>query len=213
MQQSLKKNLRIGLGLSLVILFISSLASYISISNLIENSHLVAHSNAVIYKTNEIISTLKDAETGQRGYLLTGDTVFLEPTKGARKRAARFIDNVSAETRDNPYQQENLKKLQVIVEKRLSYIDQTIVIKSRGGNITVSQLLSGKEYMDSARKIITTMQAEESKILQSRTNELNQFSRYTPILIILAAIISLVITLTSISVWNCNVPCRKRMKR
>jgi signal transduction histidine kinase/CheY-like chemotaxis protein/CHASE3 domain sensor protein len=195
MQQSLKKNLRVGLGLSLTILFISSLASYISISNLIESSNLVAHSNTVIYKTNEIISSLKDAETGQRGYLLTGETVFLEPTKGARQVATGLINEVSAETRDNPFQQKNLKQLQQIVEKRLAYIDQTIVLKSRGGNVTVSQLLSGKQTMDTARKIIKTMQAEESRILQSRTDELNRFSNYTPILIVLAAIISLVITL------------------
>ncbi|RZJ81431.1 MAG: hypothetical protein EOO20_25175, partial [Chryseobacterium sp.] len=63
MQKSLKKNLRIGLGLSLLILFISSLASYISIRNLIASADLVAHSNDVITKTDAILSTLKDAET------------------------------------------------------------------------------------------------------------------------------------------------------
>jgi signal transduction histidine kinase/DNA-binding response OmpR family regulator/CHASE3 domain sensor protein len=212
MQQSLKKNLRIGLGLSLAFLFISSLASYISISNLIENSHLVAHSNALIFKTNEIISTLKDAETGQRGYLLTGDSIFLDPVKGTQKKATNLIAQIAADTKDNLLQLHNLKKLQAIVEKRLTYIDRGIEIRSRGGNITVAQLLSGKQTMDAARRIITTMQAEESRVLQSRTNQLNQFSSYTPILIILAAIISLVITLLFYSRMSADVGKRMELQ-
>jgi signal transduction histidine kinase/CheY-like chemotaxis protein/CHASE3 domain sensor protein len=195
MQKSLGRKLRIGLGLSLLILFISSLASYISISNLVESSRLVAHSNQVISKTNEIISTIKDAETGQRGFLLTGESVFLEPTTGARERAAGLINEVAESTKDNAVQQSSVGKLKDIVERRLTIIDETIEIKSRGGVVTVPQLLSGKKYMDSARTIIKKMQADESRILQSRTEELNRFSKYTPALIILAAICSFLITI------------------
>ncbi|WP_432710079.1 CHASE3 domain-containing protein, partial [Pedobacter sp.] len=72
MQKTLKKNLRVGLGLSLIVLFISSLASYVSISNLIRSSSLVAESNEVLSTLDSVISNVKDAETGQRGYLLTG---------------------------------------------------------------------------------------------------------------------------------------------
>lgn len=195
MQKSLKRNLRTGLGLSLLILFISSLASYISISNLVESSKLVAHSNEVISKTNEIISTLKDAETGQRGYLLTGEPIFLEPTTGAKEKAEDLLNEVADMTKDNPAQQRNLKKLEDIIEKRLTIIDQTIIIKSRGGVVTVPQLLSGKQYMDSARNLIKKMQSEENSILKKRTASLNKFSNYTPALILLAAVFSILITI------------------
>src|SRR5690606_5574004 len=119
MQKTLKNNLQVGLGLSLLILFITSLASYISIRNLVKSSELVAHSNDVIYKTNQIISHLKDAETGQRGYLLTGEEVFLEPTVGAKANARDLINEVAAETKDNALQQQNLEKLHSIVDRRL----------------------------------------------------------------------------------------------
>jgi signal transduction histidine kinase/DNA-binding response OmpR family regulator/CHASE3 domain sensor protein len=195
MQKTLKRNLRFGLGISLLILFVSSLASYISISNLIKSSDLVAHSNDVIFKTNEIISTLKDAETGQRGYLLTGEEIFLQPTTGARARAMSLINEVAALTDENALQQNNLKDLKQIVDQRLSYIDKTIVIKQRGGNVSVQDLLSGKTFMDSARSIITDMQDEEQRILTERTELLKKFASYTPILIVLAAVISLVITI------------------
>ena len=195
MQKSLKSNLQVGLGLSLLILFITSLASFISIRNLVKSSELVAHSNEVIFKTNQIISHLKDAETGQRGYLLTGEEVFLEPTIGAKSRALDLINEVAAETKDNAFQQKNLDKLHTIVDQRLDMIMRLIEVRTKGGDISVNALLEGKDLMDQARSIITMMQAEESRILKSRTEELNKFAGYTPILIVIAALISIFITI------------------
>ena len=195
MQKSLKSNLQVGLGLSLLILFITSLASFISIRNLVKSSELVAHSNDVIFKTNQIISHLKDAETGQRGYLLTGEEVFLEPTVGAKAKAIDLINEVAAETKDNPFQQKNLEKLRIIVERRLDMIMQLVEVRAKGGDISVSALLQGKDQMDDARSLIKMMQSEEARILQERTAQLNKFAGYTPILIVVAAIISIFITI------------------
>jgi signal transduction histidine kinase/DNA-binding response OmpR family regulator/CHASE3 domain sensor protein len=195
MQKSLRRNLRTALGLSLLILFISSLASYLSISKLIDSSNQVAHSNAVIFKTNEIISTVLDAETGQRGYLLTGEKIFLEPHIGAREKALNLIAEVSDATKDNPVQQRRLVNLREIVDKRLTIIDKTIEIKSLGGIVSVPQLLSGKQYMDDARRIIKAMQVEENTLLQNRTTALESYNKYTLWLIVLAALVSIIITI------------------
>ena len=195
MQKTFKSNLQIGLGLSLLILFITSLASFISINNLVKSSELVAHSNEMIFKTNQVISHLKDAETGQRGYLLTGDESYLEPTRGARGGAMELINSLSAESKENSFQLRSLKRLAEVVDKRLEIIDKTIAIKSRGGVVSIPQLYEGKTYMDEARALITAMQAEEMKTLNLRTAELNKFADYTPILIIIAAIISIIITI------------------
>jgi signal transduction histidine kinase/DNA-binding response OmpR family regulator/CHASE3 domain sensor protein/HAMP domain-containing protein len=195
MQKALKKNLQIGLGLSLLILFITSLASFISIRNLIKSAELVAHSNEVIFKTNQVISHLKDAETGQRGYLLTGDIIFLEPTTGAKDSALNLINELAMQTNGNAIQQQGLKRLQVVVDKRLNIIDETINIKSRGGNVSVTQLLEGKKYMDASRSIVKALQTDETRTLNERTQELNKFAGYTPILIIIAALISIFITI------------------
>jgi signal transduction histidine kinase/DNA-binding response OmpR family regulator/CHASE3 domain sensor protein/HAMP domain-containing protein len=195
MQKSVKNNLQIGLGLSLLILFITSLASFISIRNLITSAGLVAHSNEVIFKTNQVISHLKDAETGQRGYLLTGDLIFLEPTKGAKDSALNLINELATQTHGNIIQQQGLKRLEAVVDKRLNIIDETIAIKSRGGNVSVTQLLEGKKYMDASRSIVKTLQADETRKLNERTQDLNKFAGYTPILIVLAALISIFITI------------------
>ena len=195
MQKTLKNNLRIGLGLSLIILFISSLASYMSIQNLIKSSGMVSHSNLVMSNLDGIISTLKDAETGQRGYLLTGEDLFLQPYAGAKDEAIRLLNIVEQETKDNPVQQTSVKKLRTIIQDRLGVLDRTIQIKKAGGSVSVGDLLTGKEYMDNARNVIKTMQTDENNLLISRTSDQNKLAGYTPMLIILAAAFAILITI------------------
>ena len=193
--KTLKSNLRIGLGLSLLILFITSLASFVSIKNLIRSSDMVSMSNEIMTKLEAVISTLKDAETGQRGYLLTGDRDFLVPFNGAKESAFILLNDIASITTDNAFQQQSVKQLQNIVDERLDVIDKTLVVKARGGSVSVDDLLNGKIYMDKARSITKKMQDEEKRLLEIRTHDLNMIAGYTPILIVIAAILAVLITI------------------
>jgi signal transduction histidine kinase/DNA-binding response OmpR family regulator/CHASE3 domain sensor protein len=195
MKTTLKNNLRLGLGLSLIILFISSLASYVSISNLIKSTELVKHSDEVILKSENIISYLKDAETGQRGFLLTGNKVFLTPYYGASDSAAAILKVVELATKDNSVQQKNVAVLRNILIKRMGIIKSTIEIKTLGGVIDPTVLFQGKIYMDDARATVSKMVTEERRLLDERTAELNKLTAYTPILILIAAVLAILITL------------------
>jgi signal transduction histidine kinase/DNA-binding response OmpR family regulator/CHASE3 domain sensor protein/HAMP domain-containing protein len=194
-KKTLKNNLRFGLGLSLLLLFISSFASYVSISNLIKNSKLVAHSNSVIKHTDGVLSTLKDAETGQRGFLLTGEEAFLEPYNGAKAEAVLLLDTLQRETADNSAQQGNIKKLREIIEGRLNILEKTIAIKRKGGSVSIGDLLTGKAYMDKARQVIKTMHVEEQSLLAARTSNQDKLAGFTPVLILLAAFLAILITI------------------
>ncbi|MCX2573820.1 response regulator [Pedobacter sandarakinus] len=195
MKTTLKNNLRLGLGLSLIILIISSLASYVSITNLIKSTELVKHSDEVILKAEKVISTLKDAETGQRGFLLTGNKLFLTPYNGATELALKTLDSVSALTRDNPAQQKNASQLKEVLVKRFGIITSTIEIKSLGGMIDPTVLIQGKTYMDQARAAVNAIVKEEKRLLEERTAALNKLISYTPILILIAAFLAILITL------------------
>ncbi|WP_443945298.1 response regulator [Pedobacter sp. AW1-32] len=195
MKTTLKNNLRLGLGLSLIILFISSLASFVSISNLIKSVDLVKHSDEVILNSENVISYLKDAETGQRGYLLTGNKLFLDPYNGATDSALKVLDRISESTKDNSVQKKNIQSLRNIVIKRLDIIKSTIEIKSLGGVIDPTVLFQGKTYMDQARTTVNRMVREEKQLLARRSEELNKLAAYTPILIVIAAILAILITL------------------
>jgi len=126
MTQRLTRNLQFGFGLSLLLLISISAASFISIRNLFKSSDLVTHSNQVIRKLEYTISIMKDAETGQRGYLLTGNEVFLEPYEGSYQKAVNAVADFQQLTKDNPQQQRNAVKIKNILLNRLNILAQLI---------------------------------------------------------------------------------------
>lgn len=187
-------NLRIGLGISLLLLIISSTASYISIKNLIKSADLVVESNNIINDVDNVVSMLKDAETGQRGYLLTGNTVFLDPYDRSIKRTDSLFSRVMVATKDNEFEQLKLKELRTIIDKRMEILLSTIQTKKNNGIVLETSLLEGKKYMDDARQIIREIRNEEKRSLAEKTQEMNTLAGFSPFLIIFAAILSVLST-------------------
>src|SRR5882757_8135676 len=111
----LLRNLQIGFGLSLFILIVTSVASYSSISNLLAGSQRVDHTDSVLIKVDRVLAILRDAESGQRGFLLTGDTSFLTPSSTASERVRVIIDSVEDMTADNPIQVRNIEDLKKVI--------------------------------------------------------------------------------------------------
>lgn len=190
-----KNNLLYGLGLSLVLLFISSLASYVSIRNLIESSSMVRDSNQTIKDLDRIFSLVKDAETGQRGYLLTRDDRFLQPYTNAKDKIADAMNQLSIEVSKTNTQSKNLDKLKFNVENRLQILEDNLNYRKQNNVVTSEQLLAGKKYMDAIRNKVAIMQAEEQAILQNRTASMERFASFTPWLIVVSALLAITITL------------------
>ena len=191
----LLRNLQIGFGLSLLILVITSVASFSSIQNLLDGSKWVDHTDSVVNQLSSALTALQDAETGERGYLLSNDTSFLRPFYGARERSLAIIDRVQSMTVDNPVQQANIAELRPLLAERLAIVD-TILDQKRSNNIfSLEDLRRGKGYMDEARLVIGRMQEEEHRLLVMRLARVQKFSTYTPVLIVVAAFLSILITL------------------
>jgi CHASE3 domain sensor protein len=185
MVNTFKRNILLGLGISLAALIISSAASYISIGKLVDSESWVAHTSKVIQGLDNINSRIKDAETGQRGFLLTGDDVFLDPYKGSK---------VQLLTADNAAQQKDFPSLEKLIHQKFEFIDKTIADKRRGIPPTFSTLLAGKSIMDQIRTKINAMEKREQQLMVTRTSKMNLFATYTPLLILLASLIAVVVT-------------------
>src|ERR1700742_1384328 len=105
------RNLRLGYGISIVVLLVVGLVSWLTLQSLLQSNRQVAHSDDVMQKLEELLSTIKDAETGQRGYLLSGRASYLEPYNGAYKQAETLCSELSRLTADNPKQQANMANI------------------------------------------------------------------------------------------------------
>ncbi len=195
MNMSFNRNLLFGLGLSLTLLLVSSVASFISIRNLIDSSSMVRQSNRVIKKLDQTFSLVQDAETGQRGYLLSGDARFLDPYSRAKDKIFEAVTELSVEVSASAAQAENLQKLKNSIYSRLQILDRNLTYKRGNATVTPEQLLDGKKHMDEIRNMVAVMQAQEQDSLKLRTATMDRFASFTPMLIIFSALLAITITL------------------
>ncbi|WP_207513989.1 response regulator [Longitalea luteola] len=192
-----KRNLIIGYGISLLLLIISGVASYISINNLLFSAKLVSHTNEVGKKVQRAMTDLLNAETGQRGYLLTGKKEFLDNYQGALGRVNTLLNEIKPLTADNIVQQEDAELLQTHALKRLNYLELLIKKKRNGEAVSDSLLVEGKRHMDVIRAIVKRMQEREEALLNVRTKNMNRFVASTPALILIACALGLLVTIIS----------------
>ena len=192
-----KRNLIIGYGISLLLLIISGVASYISINNLLYSAKWVNHTNEVSKKVEKVIAGLVDAETGQRGYLITGKESFLEPYVGSIDRTNVLLSEVKSLTADNIVQLEDAEQLELQANKRLNFLAGLIEKKRNGETIADSLMLLGKQHMDSVRIIVKRMEDRETALLKIRTQNMNRFAASTPTFIIVACLLAIIVTIIS----------------
>jgi CHASE3 domain sensor protein len=131
----------------------------------------VSHTREVQSQLTLLLSTLQDAETGQRGYLLTGLDEYLEPYESAE----RTIDGVAAELRsltaDNPRQQEQLDVIEPFITEKFDELGETISLLTSDGVDAALDVVTtgrGKIVLDTIRALVVSMQAEEDGLLEVR---------------------------------------------
>ncbi|MFB9844897.1 ATP-binding protein [Mucilaginibacter ginsenosidivorans] len=197
MRTRLTRNLQIGFGISISILVVSAIASYGSIENLLKSSALVDHSDEVIQKLEATVSTMKDAETGQRGYLLTGYTEFLEPYNGSRNKAIQYANEFLKLTKDNAHQQVWGARIKEILLYRLNILQKLIDKKKSGATVNPGDLLAGKLAMDSLRNVVNHAELEEKNLLNNRLSVLNRYTYDTPFFLFIAALVAVAISVFS----------------
>ena len=197
---SIIKQLQIVFSFSVLLLVLSLVASFYSTQKLILNSQLVNHTNQVLIEAENIISNMKDAETGQRGFLVTLDESFLEPYNGAYAKTTASYNALTDLTSDNAAQQRNLAEAKKLYEAKFAQM-QKIIDKTKKNdafafNVSERQkeMVKGKIVMDQLRVVVERIKVEENKILKERTEAQQVYITYTPILLLIAALISILIT-------------------
>ncbi|HWF09212.1 MAG TPA: CHASE3 domain-containing protein [Bryobacteraceae bacterium] len=172
----------LGYGLALIVAGIVGVVAYRATAELITSAAEVAHTHLVKESLADLLSSFKDAETGQRGLVLTGDESYLDPYTNALPKIDGDVRKVRELTADNPSQQARISALGPPVQGKLQELARTIAIyRQRGQRAAIAEVVSnrGKIFMDDIRRIVADMDAEESRLLDeraARANETAQFS-------------------------------------
>lgn len=194
MPKKIIRNLQIGVGLSLVILIASSVASYLSIQKQMDNREKLSNSRRSITAVKDVLVALLDAETGNRGYQLTGKETFLEPYNKSLVEFSKSLERAKALDIEDHEQVQRLEQLEENGNKNLINLKQFVKNKQNGLVMTQDQILSSKVYMDRCRKIVADFVKYEEQQLAIKNIALTKSSNTTVLFIILSAIAAVIVT-------------------
>ena len=122
---------------------------------------------AVVSHLQALIAALIDAETGQRGYLITGDSLYLEPFHKGTAAADSHLVMLRQLLADSA-QRRRLDSLLVLRRARVALLDEGIALRGAGNYAAAVDVVRsglGKRYMDAARNVVAEMEAHERRDL------------------------------------------------
>lgn len=148
-----------------------SFLSWITYSNLQEmgkRTDDVTHTYQVRFNNKELIKLLVDAETGQRGYLLTGNEDFLKPYTESEHKIDTTLHELSRLMIDNQLQLQRLDSMKTFADSRLKAMEINIDRIQKRQSVDTVKLYLGKFYMDKIRTLSHKIDVDEEQLLQSR---------------------------------------------
>ena len=128
-------------GAACVLLILVGWVSVRQAVSLREANRAVERTLVVREELEVILSLVKDAETGQRGFLITGSAQYLEPYELARTSMAQHLERLRQLTSNNPGQQASLKALGQLIQEKLAELRETVVIRERSGFEAAARLV------------------------------------------------------------------------
>jgi methyl-accepting chemotaxis protein len=163
-----------GFMLAFLLLLGIGAVAYRSITLLTKANQSITHAYQVLEDVAEVLSLLKDAETGQRGYIITGDDTFLEPYQTGVAGAPAVIKDLRELTSDNPHQQKRIDEAEPLIAAKLAELKLTIDLRRKGNLDETSKVVrggDGKKLMDNLRGVLSQMDREERDLLKQRVDE------------------------------------------
>jgi PAS domain S-box-containing protein len=163
MRKSSAGRAALGFGLAYIVLVMNAVVGCYNTYELHANDHRVAETSRRLGAFEALLSTLKDAETGQRGYIITGAKDYLQPYEAARERIPQQLADLESLGAGNVGQRERLTQLQQRVLAKLEELKEAIDARDKGFE-AAQQLIRtdrGKQVMDDIRELSAALKRDE----------------------------------------------------
>ena len=194
-----------GYTLALIMFVFIGVTSYLNTKSLIKDTEWVTHTNHVKFEISSVLSALQDAETGQRGYIITGIESYLEPYNAGTDSVQRRLTYLRNLISDNKNQTRGTDKLTPLINSKIAEMATVIQLRRTKGAAAAEKLVEtgeGKKIMDDIRGVLAEMTNEEDSLLIQRSAKANIASQTTlstilygiPIIVILLALVGIIIT-------------------
>jgi signal transduction histidine kinase len=208
------RNVRVGYGTAFFLLLLSYLLTLYVNRQLLREAGWVDHTNRVLTHLESILSNVKDAETGSRGYFIMKDLRFLDPYYPSKGKVDSTYRLLSQELVDNSLQMERLDTLKSLIEERFQVLQQNIS-RYQASNFEMTDTLIGLAYMgkskmDAIRSLILLMQLHEQALLKQREGLVH--GQYTALntIVITSLVLALILAIYGFFTYTRENMARRR---
>ena len=200
MSQRTGSTLLLGFIAALIFTVANAVISFRSANTLVQNNERVLETQEAIRDVEALLSVIKDAETGQRGYLLTRNEEFLAPYNAAVGRVEGLVADLKELKTDDPRQLERIPAIEEAIKARLQTLATNIdVLRTEGRETLVQRALleKGRGEMDRIRSLVREFEEAEQRRLSQRVAESAASSRNS-ILTFIAANLAVMLLLVAV---------------
>lgn len=207
-----EKKFVIGLILSLIILLMINAVSYWNTKKHIEGRMIIEETLVIMHELENLISVIKDAETGQRGFIITGDWTFLEPYYNGVTAVHKSIKKLKGSILNDRASQE-IDAIQGFIENLFAKFHKTIVLRKSGNIEDAAKAVltdESENEMRNIRQLVEGLKIEKSDTLQKLAAISKASSSSTITAIMIGNIVALLFVIFSFFQLFQDITERKR---
>jgi signal transduction histidine kinase len=168
---SFEKKLILSFAVLLTGIVAAGIATYKNNQSEDETDYWVQHAREVLYESSELLSDVQDILLGTRGYIITGNSAFLQPVDNSIGRISENGEKLENLVKDNAGQQQRVDSVRKLMDKLIQYSLQLIELRNSKGFAEAQQLIASREgnfYIDEIRRAVRAIQQEENRLLSER---------------------------------------------
>jgi CHASE3 domain sensor protein len=190
------RRIALGFAIAFVLLGAIGVTAYRGITSLTDTSYAVARSHLVLHAIGDMLAALTDAETGARGYVITGEEAYRETYTRGSASTAKAIEAFRTLAAANPDQQRQLDAVERLAKVKLDVLKRYTDLRTARGFSEAAQVVQsgeGKEAMDDLRGLLGQMEATERELLDRRALEVEAAARGTRAAIVYGTLLCLLV--------------------
>jgi signal transduction histidine kinase len=190
---------------ALAVLMIIGLVAYVSTAGLIRKSHRAQVRQASLTHLSALLSATTDAETGQRGYVITGDDAYLEPYHKARGLADEALDGLQVLAEGDAGRLRLLHELEGLVEQRLRLSAEMLEARRAGGFEAARSAMmagDGRRLHNRIRELVAGLELAERDALARLTSEARGSARIALAVIVVGSVMGMGLVGVSVMLWQ-----------
>lgn len=201
--------------LAALALTVNAMITVVDVRRIAEANAWVNHTHEVLGTLQAVRSSLLEAETSQRGFIITGDGAYLAPYRAGVAAVGKHLEHLGHLTRDNPAQQRRMSVMKPVIAERLASLESNIALRQgEPGGFDAARISilarDGKRTMNDLRAMVDDMVSHEERLLGERVHASAEASRVAIIATLLGLGASLALVAAAVGSFRSRARERER---